>query len=88
MTTFRKDPAATLDYMVDWTDWLDGDSIASVTWAVPAGLTETDRLNSGQIATIWLSGGAAGEKHKVACRITTAEGRVDERTLDILVVDR
>jgi len=38
--------------------------------------------------TVWLSGGTAGINYKVACLITTAAGRTDERTIWIKVVDR
>lgn len=31
--------------------------------------------------TVWLSGGVAGQMARVTCRITTSQGRTDERTL-------
>jgi hypothetical protein len=43
--------------------------------------------NNGKI-TVWLSGGTAGINYKVACLITTTEGRTDERTIWIKVVER
>lgn len=30
--TFTKDPHAVLDYTVDWTRWLAGDTIATSAW--------------------------------------------------------
>ena len=35
-----KDPDEVLDYRVDWSARLDGDTIASSTWEVLAGLTK------------------------------------------------
>lgn len=37
-----KDPDAKLPYTVDWSPWLagEGDTIASVTWIVPDGITK------------------------------------------------
>ncbi|GHG09793.1 phage fiber-tail adaptor protein [Streptomyces hydrogenans] len=38
--------------------------------------------------TVRLSGGALGTTYEVACRITTSQGRTDERTIGIRVTDR
>lgn len=97
----EKDPQAVLDYSVCWKDWLAGDSIASVVWTVAAGLTKaSEAVNSGAVtidgvshpantvATAWLSGGTAGALYDVACRVTTAGGRTDERTFRVKVVQR
>jgi hypothetical protein len=43
---------------------------------------------SGGVATVYLSGGSVGSNYAVVNRITTAAGRVDERTITILVRDR
>jgi hypothetical protein len=40
------------------------------------------------VATVWLSGGTAGETYRVTNTVVTAAGRVDERTLRILVRQR
>lgn len=87
LKTFRKDPAAVLDYTVDWDgdDWLGADTISTVTWTVPAGLATASSSNTTTTATIWLSGGTAEQDYDVQCRITTAGGRTDERTIRLLV---
>lgn len=83
-----KDPDATLDYGIDWSEWLGADTIASVTWVVPAGLTKESQSNTTTAAYAWLSGGTAGETYPVVCRITTAAGRIDDRTLEIVCRER
>lgn len=87
-----KDPDAALDYAVDWNApgeaWLGDDTIASVAWDVGAGLTKDAESNTASVATVWLSGGTAGETYAVACRITTAAGRTDERTFRVKVQHR
>lgn len=89
MGQFLKDPNATLDYTVDWADWMPaGDSITTVTWVVPAGLTKTTQTNTATAATAWLSGGTVGARYVVVCRITTVDGRIDDRTLQIDVQER
>lgn len=87
MTVFYKDPDASLDYRVDWEDWLNSDTISSVAWTVGSGLTQGTTTNTTLVATIWLSGGTAGTDYEVTCRITTASGRVNDRTFVVRVVN-
>ena len=83
---FEKDPDALLDFQVDWAAWLsEGDTIASSTWDVPDGLVEESSSATTTTATVWLSGGTAGSTYKIANRITTTDGRIDDRTLYIMV---
>ena len=37
---FNKDPNTLKDYTIDWTLWLNGDTIATSSWSVPAGITD------------------------------------------------
>ncbi|TDH48899.1 hypothetical protein E2F47_22295 [Mycobacterium eburneum] len=39
-------------------------------------------------ATAWISAGVDGATYDAICRITTAQGRVDQRTMQISVADR
>lgn len=90
LEVFTKDPDATLDYGFDWaTDgWLGSDTIASATWVVPSGLTKGSETNTTTTATVWLSGGTVATDYTVTCRITTAGGRIDDRSLLIQVRNR
>lgn len=85
---FMKDPNARLDFGVRWTDWLDGDTIASATWTVPTGLTVHNQSHNSDTAYVWLEGGTAGSTYPVNCRITTTGGRIDDRTIQIIVKER
>lgn len=80
-----KDPEAVLDYEVDWSDWLDTDTIASSTWTVADGITKDSDSNTTTTATIWLSGGTAGTTYELLNHIVTNAGREDERTVKITV---
>ena len=84
-----KDPSAVLDYVFDWTEWLaTGETITDHTITVDTGITvDSSTQDTGKV-TVWLSGGTAGINYKVACLITTAAGRTDERTIWIKVTDR
>lgn len=96
-----KDPDANLDYRVAWKDWLAGDTLASVAWDVPAGLTGSNQsINTGgsvtidgvvhpvnTVATIWLAGGTLGATYTVRCRATSASSpaRVDDRSFRVRI---
>jgi len=85
---FIKDPDALLDYVIDWSDWLSGDTIADSEWIVPDGLVNVDDSFTDAATTIWLSGGTAGRKYSLTNRITTAGGRVDDRSIGVMVRNR
>lgn len=80
---YFKDPNANKDYPIDWTDWLAeiSDTISSVAWTVPAGITQTNQSNTTTRAVIWLSGGTLGTTYEIGCRITTAGGRIEDQTI-------
>lgn len=85
---FAKDPAATLDYAIDWSDWLGDDQILTVLWTVPGGITQITSMFSAAITIIWLAGGTAGTSYTITCHITTARGRIDNRSIQINAVNR
>jgi hypothetical protein len=78
-------PDAVLDYTMDWSEWLDGDTIASSIWTAESGITINSSSNTTTVATVWLSGGTAGESYRVTNQITTAAARTDDRSLFITV---
>lgn len=87
--TFTKDPDAVLDYQTDWTGWLvDDDTIATSVWLVPSGLTKDSDSHTDTKATVWLSGGSNGTQVAVVNRITTAQGRTEDRTLNFIIRQR
>lgn len=88
MPQYLKDPDAVLDFVVDWSDWLvAGDSIVESEW-ISEGLTTATPSLDGAKATVWLSGGTVGTTYKVTNRVTTSAGRIDDRTLEVLVIER
>lgn len=92
----RKDPNALLDYGFDWAApdengkvWMaEGDSISISEWLVPVGLTGSAASKTATVAKIWLSGGTLGQEYRVTNRITTAQGRQDERSFNLRIEDR
>jgi hypothetical protein len=86
--TFLKDPHAVLDYTIDWTHWLAGDTIATSEWILPVDLTLTAHTKTITSTTAWLSGGTAGESYTVTNRITTGGGRTEDRSFTVRVEER
>jgi len=85
---FEKDPNSTKDFAIDWTAWLNGDTIATSTFQVSGDLTKVTESNTTLIATVMLSGGTPGEIYRIRNRITTAAGRVEDQTFDLTVRDK
>ena len=80
--SFIKDPDATLDYMVDWTDQLaSGDHIVSAAVSADGGITVHAQTFTSATHTIWLRGGALNTRYEVRSKIWTLGNRVDERTI-------
>lgn len=86
---FRKDPAATRDYSVDWADSaivLQGATLASVAvTATPVGLTVGATATSGSIGTVRLSGGTLGTTYEAAFAGTFSDGQIDVQRLLISI---
>ena len=88
IATFVKDPDAVLDYALDWTKWLEGDTLTSGTWTIDAGPTIASQNVSAGIVTMFLSGGVDGTTYVARCRIVTTGGRTEDRTIHIQVRER
>jgi|SRR3989304_5014133 len=86
---FTKRLAGKLDYIFDWTYWLEaGETIASYVLTVETGITKvSDALvDSNRQVVVWLSGGTLGERYTIDCVITTQGGsgvRIDPRRMEI-----
>lgn len=82
---WSKDPGANKDYTIDWTEWLNGDTVSASTWSVPSGLTKGSSSLTTLMTTVWLSGGVAGKTYRVTNTIVTAGGRTEVRSFEIAV---
>lgn len=80
-----KDPDEVLDYQLDWSARLAGDTIATSTWIVPAAITKDSDSNTTTTTTIWLSGGTLGDLVEITNRITTAAGRTMDQSVRLKI---
>lgn len=68
-----KTPSDSLDYIIDWSAWLESDTISTSTFVVPPGLTAAAAAtNTTTTSTAWISGGEVGQVYTVQCTIVTA----------------
>lgn len=89
LNNFDHDPDAVLDYSIDWSDWLaSGEVISTSAWTVPTGITQDTATKTDSVATIWISGGTAGQIYTVTNHIVTDGGREDDRSLHLHCKER
>jgi len=86
----EKDPNAKKDYAIDFAvpgdSWLiDGDTLESVTWSYPSGITYLSSSFSPTKATVWFGGGTDGISYTITCHIVTTQGREDDKSFRIVV---
>lgn len=72
---FTISPDGKLDYTVDLTDWLLGDTIDSVEWTLPSPLAKTGESNTSTSATVFASGAVIGDDYLIYAFVTTTGGR-------------
>lgn len=89
---FEKDVEATMDFSTDWNEWLDRsqDAVNSYQVILPLNsslaLLRTSQI--GGLITAWFGGGDVGKREPVTFRITTVNGRRDDRTIYIRITKR
>ena len=91
-----KDPAATLIYTFDWSQWLDSaDTISTAEYSVVARrndpapvVIESEGVDGVDKTYVELSGGQQDKSYVVACTVTTVNGLVDKREFRLNVEAR
>lgn len=79
---YDRDPNSVLDYKWDWSQWLQVGETISSHQVVPAiGINVDSSTHDTTSVTAWISGGTAGTVYNVIARITTNQGRTDDRTI-------
>ena len=90
----EKDPEATLDYTLNWADWLGSDTIATSTYSVDSDtddgdpVTSTGDSNTQTTTTVTLTAGTVNELYTIYNTITTAGGNTERRNFRVIVKNR
>ena len=94
MTLLLKDPAAVLDYAVDWgADYLGGeDALTQSDWSVdpdePGGIAIVNSDFEDRVSSVKASGGISGRLYRLSNTVMTQSGRTDERSIVLRVEKR
>ena len=94
MTLLLKDPAAVLDYAIDWgAEYLGvDDALTESSWSVDpdeaGGVVVVESSFDERFATVQAGGGNAGRLYRLANRVVTQTGRADERSIMLRVEQR
>ena len=91
-----KDPDEIVDYSVDWSRFLDTDSVSSVVWYIDSangtktlaadgdvvnGLQLVQRSNTATVATARFALGTRNIRYNITCAVTTSAGLIYERSI-------
>lgn len=93
MAFFLKDPAASIDYAVDWgAGYLGAQVIVQSAWSVepgePGGVVVNATVRGDRRSGATLGGGVPGHVYRVTNRVTLSDGRIDERGIALRVEQR
>jgi len=89
MELITADPDRNLDYGFDWTQWMpELDTIIGSLWILPVDLTLTGESFDTLTTTVWISGGIVGQTYTITNRITTTDGRIDDRSFLMRIAER
>jgi hypothetical protein len=80
-----KDPQEVLDYAIDWSGRLGGDTVAQSTWDVPVGLTKDSESVAPTMTTLWLSSGQLNKTYDITNHIITSGGRRFDQTVRLKI---
>jgi hypothetical protein len=86
LQSYKKDPAATLDYTMNWAPFCGpDDDIADASLEIQPGITYVTAVVANKQQTVWLTGGTLGLSYTVTYEIETVLGRKDRRTIVIVI---
>lgn len=91
MQVHVKDPGAVLDYAVNWAGGYlqSGETLLSSSWTIfPGDMAQVAASNTATAAIITVSGGVVGRLYELSNRVTTSQGRTDERSIIVRVEQR
>ncbi len=92
MSFYLKDPDSRVDYAIDWSGYLDGQTVAASAWAVtpaePGGVAVAQASFDLARTAATLEGGLAGHVYSVTNRVTLSDGQIDERSIALRVEER
>lgn len=87
MRYLAKDITSVLDIGIDWTDWLQTDTIVSSTWTADEAIIITRQQTTDTAASCYIGGGELSSTYKIVNKITTTDGKIDSRYITVFIHD-
>jgi hypothetical protein len=92
MSLYLKDPQARIDHAIDWSAYLDGQSVVASQWSVSPEAADGIAVEAHAFdplrTSVRLGGGAVGRLYRVTNRVTLSDGQWDERSIRFRVEER
>jgi len=85
IAAFTKDPNSTIDFAIDWNQFLVNDTVTGSSWEIPAAFTLQSEGVTSNVTRAFLTGGVAGTDYTITNRITTPGGRIEDRSVLVQV---
>ena len=85
VAVYPKEPTAVTDYEIDWSDWLNGRTISTSTWALESGLTNQADSHTSTTTLIRISGGAWTQELTATNTITTNTSETEVRSITLQI---
>ncbi len=92
MSFYLKDPQSRVDYAIDWSTYLDGQTIAASLWLVTpdeaGGVVAEEASFEPARTAARLAGGLIGHSYSVSNQVTLSDGSTDVRSIALRVEAR
>lgn len=87
-----KDPDATVDFTIDWSDTLNesspADTITTSSWTANCGMTVDSDSKTTDHTTVWVSNGTLHKYADLVNTVQTAAGRKHQRTITVKLQEK
>ena len=92
MSFYLKDPQSRVDYAIDWSPYLDGQTIETSLWRVvpdeEGGIVAEEVSFESARTAARLAGGVTGHNYSVSNEVTFSDGTTDVRSITLRVEAR
>jgi len=92
MSFYLKDPQSRVDYAIDWSTYLDGQTIEASLWFVvpdeAGGVAAKEASFEPTRTAVRLADGVTGHAYSVANQVTLSDGSTDVRSITLRVEAR
>lgn len=92
MSYYLKDPQSRVDYSVDWSAYLDGQTVAASLWTVrpqeQGGIAIEEAGFDFTRTSARIAGGVLGHVYTISNLVTLTDGSLDERSITLRVEHR